>query len=126
MLLTLCKSDLLHYPCCGAAGLLASGIIPTVQHCLSNLLTTDARVIPASATVYAQVSMQSRGLCSVNDAQAVALLHLWRDGNSSMQLQTQLPELLCTITERPCSVVHPLNVLVLVLCIAGVLTLCAC
>jgi len=39
-----------------------------VQHCLNNLLTTDARVIPASATVYAQVSMRSGGLCSVNNA----------------------------------------------------------
>ena len=37
------------------AGLLASGIIPAVRHCLDNLLTADARVIPASATVYAQV-----------------------------------------------------------------------
>ena len=38
-----------------AAGLLASGIIPAVRHCLDNLLTTDARIIPASATVFAQV-----------------------------------------------------------------------
>lgn len=36
-------------------GLLASGIIPVVKHCLDNLLTTNARAIPASATVYAQV-----------------------------------------------------------------------
>lgn len=37
-------------------GLLASGIIPAVRHCLDNLLTTDARIIPASATVFCQVS----------------------------------------------------------------------
>ena len=73
-LLTLCKSESLHK--CGAAGLLASGIIPSVQHCLNNLLTTDARVIPASATVYAQVRMQSRGLCSVSNTSAMSLPHL--------------------------------------------------
>lgn len=41
---------------CWAAGLLASGIIPVVRHCLENLLTANAHVIPASATVFAQVA----------------------------------------------------------------------
>ena len=39
-----------------SAGLLASGIIPVVRHCLENLLTANAHVIPASATVFAQVA----------------------------------------------------------------------
>lgn len=38
-------------------GLLASGMISAVRHCLDSLLTTDARIIPASATVYAQVRL---------------------------------------------------------------------
>lgn len=37
-------------------GLLSSGIIPAVRHALgSSLLTHDAAIIPASATVYMQV-----------------------------------------------------------------------
>lgn len=38
-----------------AAGLLASGLIPAVRHSLLHLLTADARVLPAAATVFFQV-----------------------------------------------------------------------
>lgn len=38
-----------------AAGLLTSGLIPAVRHSLLHLLTADARVLPAAATVFMQV-----------------------------------------------------------------------
>ena len=37
------------------AGLLTSGIVPAMRHCLQSILTDDAIIIPASATVYVQV-----------------------------------------------------------------------
>jgi len=39
----------------GCAGLLTSGIVPAMRHCLQSILTDDAILIPASATVYVQV-----------------------------------------------------------------------
>ena len=56
-----------------AAGLLASGIIPVVRHCLDNLLTTGALVIPASATVFAQVHARLAWLAKTHKAPAVAV-----------------------------------------------------
>lgn len=56
-----------------AAGLLASGIIPVVRHCLDNLLTTSALVIPASATVFAQVHACPAWLANTHKAAAVAM-----------------------------------------------------
>lgn len=48
--------DMLLASCqCAAAGLLASGLIPAVRHSLLHLLTADARVLPAAATVLMQV-----------------------------------------------------------------------
>ena len=37
------------------AGLLTSGVVPAMRHCLQSLLTDDAVLIPASATVFVQV-----------------------------------------------------------------------
>ena len=37
------------------AGLLTSGIVPAMRHCLQDILTDDAMLIPAAATVYVQV-----------------------------------------------------------------------
>ena len=37
------------------AGLLTSGVLPAMRHCLQNILTDDAILIPAAATVYVQV-----------------------------------------------------------------------
>lgn len=45
----LCITDILD------DGLLTSGIIPAFKHALSNLLLSDAILMPASATVYMQV-----------------------------------------------------------------------
>ena len=42
------------------AGLLSSGLIPAVRHSLHNLLTADAIVLPASATVFVQVLPPAR------------------------------------------------------------------
>lgn len=36
------------------AGLLTTGLIPSVRHALDGLLTSDAILLPASATVYMQ------------------------------------------------------------------------
>lgn len=36
------------------AGLLTSGLIPSVRHAMDGLLTSDAILLPASATVYMQ------------------------------------------------------------------------
>ena len=59
--------------CSDAAGLLASGIIPVVRHCLDSLLTTGALVIPASATVFAQVHACLAWLANTHKAPAVAM-----------------------------------------------------
>ena len=48
------RLTLLSAPFTPCAGLLASGIVPAVRHALGGLLTGDARVLPASATVYVQ------------------------------------------------------------------------
>jgi len=54
-------------------GLLTSGIIPCVRHALDTLLTGDARLLPASATVYMQaVELRSREVCGL-DMSAVNL-----------------------------------------------------
>ncbi len=37
------------------AGLLTSGIIPAMRHCMHNILADDAILLPAAATVYMQV-----------------------------------------------------------------------
>jgi hypothetical protein len=47
-----------------AAGLLASGLVPAVRHSLLHLLTADARVLPAAATVFMQVRARRRALQS--------------------------------------------------------------
>ena len=36
-------------------GLLTSGVVLAMRHCLQSILTDDAIIIPASATVYVQV-----------------------------------------------------------------------
>lgn len=52
-------------------GLLAAGILPSVRHALDNLLTSDAIVLPASATVYAQaIELRSGPVCGF-DLQAI-------------------------------------------------------
>ena len=39
------------------AGLLTSGIVPAMRHCLQSILTDDTIMIPASATVFVQVAI---------------------------------------------------------------------
>lgn len=49
------------------AGLLTSGLIPSVRHALGSLLTTDAILLPASATVYCQaVELRSGEVCGLD------------------------------------------------------------
>ena len=43
------------------AGLLTSGLIPSVRHALDGLLTSDAILLPASATVYMQAVRRGTG-----------------------------------------------------------------
>lgn len=38
-----------------SAGLLTSGVLPAMRHCMQHLLADDAVLLPASATVYVQV-----------------------------------------------------------------------
>lgn len=48
-------------------GLLTSGLIPSVRHALGSLLTTDAILLPASATVYCQaVELRSGEVCGLD------------------------------------------------------------
>ena len=57
-------------------GLLSSGLIPGITHALDNyLLTHDAVVIPASATVYMQASIVLRSTSKT----------LWRISSSSVR-----------------------------------------
>lgn len=58
------------------AGLLTSGIIPSMRHALGSLLTTDAVLLPASATVYVQaVELRSRDVCGLD--MSAANLYRW-------------------------------------------------
>lgn len=51
-------------PC---AGLLTSGLIPSVRHALGSLLTTDAILLPASATLYCQaVEFRTGEVCGLD------------------------------------------------------------
>ena len=43
------------------AGLLSSGLIPAVSHAMHNLMTSDAIVLPASATVFVQARISGLG-----------------------------------------------------------------
>ena len=52
-------------------GLLTAGMLPSVRHALDNLLTTDATVLPASATVYAQAIELRTDQVSGFDMQAI-------------------------------------------------------
>ncbi|KAL4451864.1 hypothetical protein ABPG75_007526 [Micractinium tetrahymenae] len=48
-------------------GLLTSGLIPSVRHALGTLLTADAILLPASATVYCQaVELRTEGVCGLD------------------------------------------------------------
>ncbi|KAL3131069.1 hypothetical protein ABBQ38_000384 [Trebouxia sp. C0009 RCD-2024] len=63
-------------------GLLASGIIPVVRHCLENLLTANAHVIPASATVFAQaVEMRTTDVCGLD--MSAMNRHRWHPGHTA-------------------------------------------
>ena len=43
------------------AGLLTSGILPAMRHCIQNLMADDMVVLPAAATVYCQAAEARTG-----------------------------------------------------------------
>lgn len=49
------------------AGLLASGLIPSMRHAIQNLMAEDMIVLPAAATVFAQaVEARTTEVCAVD------------------------------------------------------------
>lgn len=53
------------FTCC--AGLLTSGIIPSIRHCVQNLMTADMVILPAAATVYIQAAeIRIADVCGVD------------------------------------------------------------
>lgn len=57
-------------------GLLSAGLIPACRHALGNLIISDARVIPAAATVHAQaVEMRSDRVCGFDVSAANVFRH---------------------------------------------------
>lgn len=80
-----CCTRHLRNVCLRATGLLTSGLIPVVRHSLLNLLTSDAVIIPASATVFFQVT--SLTCCALH---VLMLLGSY----FAFQLRSKLPSLL--------------------------------
>lgn len=61
---------------CLCSGLLTSGIIPAIRHALTSLTTTDAIVLPASATVCVQaVELRTTSVCGFDMSQANLYRH---------------------------------------------------
>lgn len=58
-------------------GLLTSGLLPCMNHALGSLLTTDAILMPSSATVYMQaVELRTTDVCGLD--MSAANLYRWR------------------------------------------------
>lgn len=66
-------------------GLLTSGIVPCVRHALDVLLTTDAVLLPASATVYMQAVELRTGEVAGLDMSA-ANLYRWHPAYAAGKL----------------------------------------
>jgi hypothetical protein len=52
---------------CWEAGLLTSGLIPVVRHCIQKLMADDMQIIPMAATVYVQaVEARTGKVCGID------------------------------------------------------------